>query len=251
MVLFGALKNTVTGVCRKNDCIMRVKICYRGDAVNIIYAISPRGDCTEEEKDAFSSAMEGEMQELEEHVTVTVGKDLNGHVGSGNDVIGRVHGGHGIKEKPREGEHSVMLFDMDSVNTFFKKKREHLITYKSDGRCSQIDYFLYKRSRLLGVKNCILIPGDHVAPKHSLACMDLKFKRERKTKMKVVRKIRWSRLLREGEKRREFKRKVLEEIVLGSENVQGWWKQNTSVINRLGKEQLGQTSGIVWEEKET
>ena len=141
-----------------------------------------------------------------------MGADLNGHVGIGNDVIGRVHGGHGIGERNPEGETIIdfaLAFDLAIVNTFFKKKREHLITYKSGGRSSQIDYFLYKRSRLLEVKNCKVIPGDYVAPQHRLVCMDLKLKRERKSKTNVLRKIRWYRLLREGEIKREFKRKVL------------------------------------------
>ena len=254
IVLSGELKSTVTEVCRKNDRIMRLKICCGGDTVNIISAYAPQGGCTEEEKGTFWSEMDGVMQELEEHERVIVGADLNGHVGSENYVIGRVHGGHGIGERNPEGESIVdfaMSFDMAIVNTYFTKKREHLITYKSGGICSQIDYFLYKRSRLLEVKNCKVIPGDHVAPQHRLVCMDLKLKRERKSKMKVVRKIRWYRLLKEGEKRREFKRKVLEEIDLGIEDVQEWWRQNASVIRRLGKEQLGETSGRIWEEKET
>ena len=254
IIVSGELKNTVTDVCRKNDRIMRVKMSCGDDTVNIISAYAPQVGCSEEEKDTFWREMDGVMQELEEHERVIVGADLNGHVGSRNDVIGWVHGGHGIGERNAEGESIIdfaMSFDMAIVNTFFKKKREHLITYKSGGRCSQIDYLLYKRSRLLEVRNCKVIPGDHVAPQHRLVCMDLKLKRERKTKMKTVRKIKWYRLLKENEKRREFKRKVLEEIDLGIEDVQEWWMQNAPVIRRVGKELLGETSGIVWEEKET
>ena len=64
----------------------------------------------------------------------------------------------------------------------------------------------------------------------------LKLKRERKTKTKVVRKIRWYKLLREGDKKREFKRRVLEEFDLGIVDVQHWWVHNASVIRRHGKE---------------
>ena len=254
IILSGELKNKVMEVYRKNDRIMRVKICFGGQTVNVISAYAPQVGCSEEEKGTFWSEMDGIMQELEEHERVIVGADMNGHVGSRNDVIERVHGGHGIGEKNPEGENIIdfaMSFDMAIVNTFFKKKREHLVTYKSGGRCSQIDYFLYKRSRLLEVKNCKVIPGDHVAPQHRLLCMDLNLKRERKSKMKGIRKIRWYRLLKEGEKRREFKRKVLGEIDLGIEDVQEWWLQNAPVIRRIGRELLGETSGIVWEEKET
>ncbi|XP_068215879.1 uncharacterized protein [Palaemon carinicauda] len=107
------------------------------------------------------------MQVLEEHERVIVGADLESHVGNWNEAIGRVHGGHGIGESNTEGESVVdfaVSFDMTKVNTFFKKKREPLITYRSGGRCSQIDYFLYKRIKLVEVKNCKVIPSDHVAP---------------------------------------------------------------------------------------
>ena len=254
IVLSGDLKNSVTEVYRKNDRIMRVKICYAGETMNIISAYAPQVGCTEEEKGQFWSEMDGVMQEQEEHERVVVGADLNGHVGSENEVIGRVHGGHGIGERNAEGESIVdfaMSFDMAIVNTFFKKKREHLITYRSGGRSSQIDYLLYKRSKLLEVKNCKVIPGDHVAPQHRLVCMDLNLKRERKTKTKVVRKIRWYKLLREDNIKREFKRRVLEELDLGIVDVQQWWVHNASVIRRHGKDLLGETSGIVWEEKES
>ncbi|XP_068215882.1 uncharacterized protein [Palaemon carinicauda] len=92
---------------------------------------------------------------------VIVGADLDGHVRSWNEAIGRVHGGHGIGERNPEGESVgdfTVSFDMTIVNTFFKKKREPLITYRSGGRCSQIDYFLYKRIKLVEVKNCKVIP---------------------------------------------------------------------------------------------
>ncbi|XP_064094381.1 uncharacterized protein LOC135206820 [Macrobrachium nipponense] len=163
--------------------------------------------------------MDGIMQELEEHERVKVGADLNGHVGSENEAIGRMHGGHGIGRNP-DGESVVdyaVSFDMAIVNTFFKKKREHLITYRSEGRCSQTDYFLYKRIKLVEVKNCKVIPGDHVGPQHRLLCIDLELKRERKTKAKGIRKIRWYKLEKEGDKKREFKRRVLEDIDIGIE----------------------------------
>ncbi|XP_066964336.1 uncharacterized protein [Macrobrachium rosenbergii] len=140
---------------------------------------------------------------------------------------------------------------MAIVNTFFKKKREHLITYRSGGRCSQIDYFLYKRIKLGEVKNCTVIPGDHVAPQHRLLCMDLKLKRERKTKAKGIRKIKWYKLVREEDKKSEFKRRVLGDIDIGIEDVQEWWARNAAVMRRHGKELLGETSGIIWEERES
>ena len=99
IVVCGDLKNSVTEVHRKNDRIMRVKMCYGGETMNIISAYAPQVGCTEEEKGQFWSEMDGVMQEQEEHERVIVGADLNGHVGNENEVIGRVHGGHGKEDR--------------------------------------------------------------------------------------------------------------------------------------------------------
>ncbi|XP_064121731.1 uncharacterized protein LOC135226218 [Macrobrachium nipponense] len=181
--------------------------------------------------------MDGVMQELEEHERVIMGADLNGHVGSENGAVGRVHGGHGIGERNPEGESVVdfaVSFDMAIVNTFVKKKREHLITYRRVGRCSQTE--------LVAVKNCKVIPGDHVAPQQRLLCMDLKLKKERKNKARGIRKVKWYKLEKEGDKKREFKWRVLGDMDIGIEDVQEWWARNVAVIRRHGKKLPGETS---------
>ncbi|XP_066969277.1 uncharacterized protein [Macrobrachium rosenbergii] len=126
IVLSGELKNTVIEVQRKNDSIIRLKMCFGGEILNIISAYAPQVGCTEEEKGNFWRDMAGVMQEVEEHERVIVGADLNGHVGCENEVIGRVHGGHGIGERNPQGESVVdfaVALDMATVNTFLKKKR--------------------------------------------------------------------------------------------------------------------------------
>ncbi|XP_068203584.1 uncharacterized protein [Palaemon carinicauda] len=77
--------------------------------------------------------MDGVMQEVEESERVIVGADLNGHVGSENDVIWWVQGVHGIVERDTEGEnivHFAMSFDIAILNNSYKKKRKHQVTFK-------------------------------------------------------------------------------------------------------------------------
>ena len=57
----------MTEVHRKNDRIMRVKMFYGRETMNIISAYAPQVVCTEEEKGQFWSEMDGVMQEQEEH----------------------------------------------------------------------------------------------------------------------------------------------------------------------------------------
>ena len=94
-----------------------------------------------------------------------------------------------------------------AVVNIFEKKREHLVTYKSGGRYTQVDYILYRRSELTEVKNCKVIPRDHVTPQHRLLCVDLKLKRPRKIEAGGVKKIKWYRL-KEESCGREFKDSV-------------------------------------------
>ncbi|XP_064081971.1 uncharacterized protein LOC135198330 [Macrobrachium nipponense] len=115
VVLSGEMKNAVAEVSRKNVCIMRVKICYGGETMNIISAYAPQVGCTEEEKNRFWNEMSEVTQELEEQERIVVGADFNGHFGNEKDVIERVHGGHGIGERNPEGKSLVdfaVSFDM-------------------------------------------------------------------------------------------------------------------------------------------
>ena len=70
---------------------------------------------------------------------IVVGADLIGHVGNNPGVFQRVHGGKGYGQRNREGEtilKSMESLDLALVNTFFNKKEEHPITYKSGGNSS-------------------------------------------------------------------------------------------------------------------
>ncbi|XP_047494090.1 uncharacterized protein LOC125042493 [Penaeus chinensis] len=57
---------------------------------------------------------------------------------------------------------------MAVVNTFYQKRDEHLITYKSGQHSTQIDYLMIRRADLKSVRNCKVIPGEAVAAQHKL-----------------------------------------------------------------------------------
>ena len=62
------------------------------------------------------------------------------------EAIERIHhGGWGVGQKNEEGERVTdfaMPFDLSIVNNFFEKRPNHLVTYKSGGRESQIDFLM-------------------------------------------------------------------------------------------------------------
>ena len=74
--------------------------------------------------------------------------DLNGHVGESQIGFERWLGGFSVGERNEEGEkilHLAQAFDLAIVNTFYSKRREHLLTYKSGGKATVIDYIMVRR----------------------------------------------------------------------------------------------------------
>ena len=58
-----------------------------------------------------------------------------------------------LKER-REILYIAQAYDLGVVNIFFQKKMEHLITCRSGGRRSVIDYVLIRRNNISKVTDC-------------------------------------------------------------------------------------------------
>ena len=141
IVLSKEIKDSFVSVSRTNDRVMSVKLGIGETVVNVICAYAPQVGCEDEEKETFWRQMDQELRAIPEGERVIVRGDLNGHVGISREAIERIHGGWGVGEKNEEGERVTdvaMAFDLSIVNTFFEKRPNHLVTYKSGGRQSQI-----------------------------------------------------------------------------------------------------------------
>ncbi|KAK3567064.1 hypothetical protein QTP86_009258 [Hemibagrus guttatus] len=76
----------------------------------------------------------------------------------------------GVKERNLEGQMVVDFakrMDMAVVNTYFQKKEEHSINYKSGGRRTQVDYILCRRGNLKEISDCKVVVGESVARQHT------------------------------------------------------------------------------------
>ncbi|KAK3568025.1 hypothetical protein QTP86_028617 [Hemibagrus guttatus] len=74
------------------------------------------------------------MESIPTGERVVIGADFNGHVGEGNTGDEEVMGKFGVKERNLEGQMVVDFakrMDMGVVNTYFQKREEHRVTYKS------------------------------------------------------------------------------------------------------------------------
>ncbi|KAK3518497.1 hypothetical protein QTP70_001481 [Hemibagrus guttatus] len=98
--------------------------------------------CELEEKERFWSELDEVMESIPTGERVVIGADFNGHVGEGNTGDEEVMGKFGVKERNLEGQMVVDFakrMDMAVVNTYFQKREEHRVTYKSGGRRTQIE----------------------------------------------------------------------------------------------------------------
>ena len=146
--------------------------------------LCPQVCCTEEEK-AFWEQMDQELSATMDEERVIVGGDLNGHLGMSREGIEMMHGGWGICDRDDEGENIVetaMAFDLAIVNTFFEKKVNQFVTYKSGGRESQRDVLMCRIWHLKDVINCKVINGETVAAPHRVLVMDWAIQRGKKRK---------------------------------------------------------------------
>lgn len=124
---------------------------------------------------------------------MVIGADFNGHVGAGNRGDEEVMGRFGIQNRNAEG-HMVVDFakrmEMAVVNTFFRKRQEHRVTYKSGGRSMQVDYILCRRGNLKEFSDCKVVVGENVAKQDGVVWSDSEGEKGKegkgRTKDKVV-----------------------------------------------------------------
>ena len=245
IVLNSKLKEDLVEVERKSSRIMRIKIMLSQEVLNVVSAYAPQAGCDDVEKERFWREMDEVMTSVPAEERVLVGGDLNGHIGTSNRVISRIHGGLGMGDRNEEGETIIdfaLAFDMALVNTFFTKKE--YVTYRSGGKESQIDFILCRRKHLREAIDCKVINGEYVSTQHKLLVTDLKIRRENKGKQRGTPKIKWWKLEKEEnvELRSMFKEEVLREIRLEN-NVDDWWNINSQMILKIGEAVLGKTSG--------
>ncbi|KAK3513818.1 hypothetical protein QTP70_028869 [Hemibagrus guttatus] len=96
--------------------------------------------CELEEKERFWSELDEVMESIPTGERVVIGADFNGHVGEGNRGDEEVMGKFGVKERNLEGQMVVDFanrMDIAVVNTYFQKREEHRVTYKSGSRRTQ------------------------------------------------------------------------------------------------------------------
>ncbi|KAK3571603.1 hypothetical protein QTP86_015338 [Hemibagrus guttatus] len=212
--------------------------------------------CELVEKERFWSELDEVMESIPMGERVVIGADFNGHVGEGNTGDEEVMGKVGVKERNLEGQMVVDFakrMDMGVVNTYFQKREEHRVTYKSGGRRTQVDYILCRRGNLKEISDCkvVVVVGESVARQHRMVVcrMTLLVCKKKRSKIEIEKKTKWWKLKKE-ECCEEFRQK-LRQALGGQVVLPDDWETTAEVIRETGRKVLGVSSGRRKEDKET
>ncbi|KAK3541862.1 hypothetical protein QTP86_008193 [Hemibagrus guttatus] len=208
--------------------------------------------CELEEKERFWSELDEVMESIPTGERVVIGADFNGHVGEGNRSDEEVMGKFGVKERNLEGQMVVDFAKrraMAVVNTYFQKREEHRVTYKSGGRRTQVDYILCRRGNLKEISDCKVVVGESVARQHRMVVCRMTLMVCKTNRSKIEKKTKWWKLKKEKcceEFRQKLRQALGGQVVLPDD-----WETTAEVIRETGRKVLGVSSGRRKEDKET
>ncbi|KAK3546888.1 hypothetical protein QTP86_003816 [Hemibagrus guttatus] len=254
VVLKEEFVRNVLEVKRVSDRVMSLKLEIEGVMLNVVSGYAPQVGCELEEKERFWSELDEVMESIPTGERVVIGADFNGHVGEGNTGDEEVMGKFGVKERNLEGQMVVDFakrMDMAVVNTYFQKREEHRVTYKSGGRSTQVDYILCRRGNLKEISDCKVVVGESVARQHRMVVcrMTLMVCKKKRSEIEIEKKTKWWKLKKEeccAEFRQKLRQALGGQVVLPDD-----WETTAEVIRETGRKVLGVSSGRRKEDKET
>ena len=185
------LAKSVLEVKRVSDKLMAMKLEVNGSILNIVSAYAPQVNNSMDEKNGFWEDLDGLIESTSTEERIVPGADLNGHVGKRNIGDEEIMGRYGAETKNKEGSMVVDFVkrtDLAIVNTYFKKKDKHKLTYKSGGKSTQVDYVMCRRRNLKEICDCKVILNECVAKQHRMVvckmALMVKKKKSRESKAK-------------------------------------------------------------------
>ncbi|XP_051784559.1 craniofacial development protein 2-like [Erpetoichthys calabaricus] len=201
---------SVLEVKRVSDRVMIMKLEIGGVMMNVVSAYALQVGCAMDEKEDFWSELDEVMNSVPKGQKVVIGADFNGHVGEVNRGDEEVMGRYGVKERNEEGQRIVDFakrMDMAVVNTYFKKREEHKVTYKSGSRCTQVDYILCRRVNLKAIEDYKVVAGESVVKQHRMVVCRMTLEIKKRKRVRAEPRIKWWNLKKEDCKV-EFREKV-------------------------------------------
>ena len=150
-----------------------------------------------EEKNVFWRDLDGLIESISKQEKIVLGADLNGHVGKGKigaeEIMKRYSAGTTNKEVSMVVDFAKKM-DLAVINTYFKKKYKHRVTYKSGGKSTQVNYVMCRRRDLKEMCDCKVMVNKCVAKQHHMMICQMALMVKKKKAEEVQPKMRWSKL---------------------------------------------------------
>ena len=165
------LAESVLEVKRVSDRLMAMKLEVKESILNIVSAYAPQVNNSMEEKNDFWEDLDVLIESVSKQEEIVLGADRNGDVTERNigdeKIMGRYAAGTRIKEGSMVVDFGKRM-NLEIVNTYFKKKNEHRVTYKSGRKSTQVDYVMCRRRNLKEICDCKIIVNVCVAKQHGM-----------------------------------------------------------------------------------
>jgi len=158
---------------------MAIKVLVGSEFINMVSVYAPQIVLPDDVKKQFWEDLDMIIQDVPQSEKFFIGGDFNGHIGVHSDGYDSAHGGFGFGERNIGGVYLLdfaVAFDLPVINSFFKKKEHHLVTFKSGLSRTQIDYFLIRADNRRLCKDCKVIPNELLGTQHRLLVLDMEFK---------------------------------------------------------------------------
>lgn len=244
VIVSSDLVDSVVEVKRCNSRLMKVKLVWEGVVVNVVCAYAPQVGLSDEEKEEFWTMFDTLVSGVNGGEKLLVGGDLNGHVGKESGGFSAVHGGWGYGSRNKEGEailEEAVMHGLVILNTMFKKREGHLVTYESGGRRSQVDYIMTRVQDKRSCKNCKVLPGEG-EEQHKIVVADMVWRVHKEVKRKTgVDAIKWGKL---REKERELREHLVSKVNWAAEgDVENLWGCVAGEVKKICGEVLGVSKG--------
>ena len=128
--------------------LMTMKLEIKGFILYMVSAYAPQVNNSIEKKNDFWEDLDGLIESLSKQERIVLGLDLIGHAVEesigGEKIMGRYGDGTRNRERSMIVDFAKRM-DLAIVNTYFKKKDKHRVTYKSGGKSTQVDYVMCRR----------------------------------------------------------------------------------------------------------
>ncbi|VDP12384.1 unnamed protein product [Heligmosomoides polygyrus] len=139
-------RDSIVSVERFDDRLMKIVVAAKEQLFYFFSAYAPQTGCSDQARDEFWNLLDEKTAEVPPKDVIIVAGDLSGHVRAPKDGYS-CHGGFGYRARNTDGERILDFAESHNltiVNTVFRKRDSHLISYNSGSSKSQLGFVLWK-----------------------------------------------------------------------------------------------------------